>query len=405
MSGADRPAPWLQIVGIGADGLAGLAPAPRAALQAAEVILGGARHHALTAEIVAERLTWPRPFDAMLDRLRALRGRRVAVLVTGEPSWCSAGTAIAAAVPEAERAIHPHPSAYQLAAARLGWALEGVTTLTVHGRRPEAILPALQPGSRLLVLAEGPETPERVAALLVARGLGPSALTVLAEMGGPGERRIATTAEAWAGPAPAFHTLAVEVRIGPDAQMQPAVPGLDDALFAHDGTLTKREVRAVTLARLAPMPGALLWDLGAGAGSVSVEWMRAARDARAIAVEPRADRRALAAANATGLGAPELEIREGRAPEALADLPTPDAVFFGGGIGAEALHTAWAALPRHGRMVANAVTLEAEATLLALRAELGGDLTRLQVSRAEPLGPGFAWRPAMAVTQYAAVKR
>ena len=228
-------------------------------------------------------------------------------------------------------------------------------------------------------------------------------MAALSAMGGPGEARTDGTAEGWGHDVPDFHTLAVECVAGPGAAVHGAV-GLPDDAFVHDGTMTKAEVRAVTLSRLMPMRGALLWDVGMGCGSVAVEWMRAARDARAVGVEPRADRRAMAAANAGALGAPRLEIREGRAPEALRGLEAPDAVFVGGGLSEEVALLCWDALRPFGRMVANAVTLESEARLIALHERLGGELTRIAISRAEPVGGKRGWRPSMPVTQWSAVK-
>ncbi len=399
--------PWLHVVGLGAEGMAGLGPAARAALEAAEVIVGGARHHALTDGLAAERIAWPSPFDALIDRLAALRGRPVAVLATGDPLWFSVGEQIAAAFPEDERRLYPAVSAFQHAACRMGWPMAGLSCLSVHGRPIEAVMPHLQPGARLLLLADGAETPARLGRLLVERGMGESRVTALAAMGAPEEGRLEGRASDWAEgrPAPAFHTLAVEVAAGPEAPLAPATPGLDDALFEHDGTMTKREVRAVTLARLMPMPGALLWDVGAGAGSVGIEWMRAAPGARAVAIEPRPDRRARIAENARRLGTPGLEILAGEAPGALAGLPPPDAVFLGGGLSDDAAAKAIAALRRPGRLVANAVTLEAEARLASLHAAHGGELVRIAISRAEPLGRVTGWRPAMPVTQWSLVLR
>ncbi|MEM6676650.1 MAG: precorrin-6Y C5,15-methyltransferase (decarboxylating) subunit CbiT, partial [Pseudomonadota bacterium] len=238
------------------------------------------------------------------------------------------------------------------------------------------------------------------------RGYGASRLTVLGNMETDEETRLDGTAAGWPHAlVPEFNTLAVACLPDANAVLAPRVPGLADALFTGDGTMTKREVRAATLARLMPMPDALLWDVGAGCGSVAIEWMRAARGARAIAIEPRADRRGYAAANATALGTPGLDLREGTAPQALDGLPRPEAVFIGGGLSRETVEIAWHALTPHGRLVANAVTLESEALLLALHAERGGELTRLQVSRAEPVGGRTGWRAAMAVTQWSMVKR
>jgi precorrin-6Y C5,15-methyltransferase (decarboxylating) len=397
--------PLFHVVGIGEDGIDGLSPAARALLEAAEVIVGGDRHHRLSDRIRAERIAWPSPFDALIDRLRALSSRRLVVLVTGDPLWYSVGARIARAFPEGRIAFHPQLSAFQLAACRLGWSLADVETLTVHGRPVQQVIPAIAPGARLLILTTGAQTPAEIAAILTARGYGPSRMTVFAAMGGPEEMRIDGTAADWKGPVPAFNTLAVTCIAGPGAQVLGRGPGLPDSAFEGDGTMTKREVRAVTLARLMPMRGALLWDIGAGCGSVGIEWMRAAPEARAIAIEPRADRRAHAAANALALGTPALRLVAGEAPGALAGLPPPDAVFVGGGLDEAVFAAAWAALGPLGRFVANAVTLESEATILRLRARFGGDLVRLSVARAEAVGGLTGWRPMMPVTQWSLTKR
>lgn len=394
--------PWLHVVGIGEDGLGGLAPAARALVEGAEVLVGGRRHHALTPGAPGERLAWPSPWDAMEGTLAALRGRRVVVLVSGDPSWFSAGSRVAAAF-LGEVAVHPHPSAFQLAAARMGWPFEGCEALTAHGRPVERILPHLSPGARLLILAGGAGTAGEVARLLDARGWGGSRIAALWHMGGPEEGRREATAAAWEGHTPELTTLAIACEAGEGAQVL-ARTGLPDEAFESDGTMTKREVRAVTLARLAPGPGQLLWDVGCGAGSVAIEWMRGACGARAVGVERRADRRAMAATNALALGVPDLRLVVGEAPGALAGLPPPDAVFLGGGLGAEVVEAAWGALRPRGRLVANGVTLESQALLTDLRARLGGDLVRLAVSRVEPLGARTGWRPLMEVVQWAVVK-
>ncbi|MGR3757192.1 MAG: precorrin-6y C5,15-methyltransferase (decarboxylating) subunit CbiE [Tranquillimonas sp.] len=397
--------PWLHVVGIGEDGMEGLTPATRAVVEAAEVIVGGDRHHDLSDAVTAERIAWPSPFDAMIDTIRGLRGRRAVVLVTGDPLWFSVGARLARGIPAAEIVYHPQLSAFQLAAARMGWSLADVETLTVHGRPVEQMIAFIQPDARLLILTTGADTPARIARFLVERGFGESRMTVLAAMGGPQEARFDGRAAGWSHQVPAFNTLAVECLAAPDAALLPRVPGLADELFRHDGTMTKQEVRAATLARLMPMRGALLWDIGSGCGSVSIEWMRGARYARAIGIEPRADRRAMAAANALALGAPRLELVEGAAPDALDGLPAPDAIFIGGGLGAATFDAAWTALKPLGRLVANAVTLESEALLLDLHKRHGGQLVKLSVHRAEPLGGVTGWRPLMPVTQWSLIKR
>lgn len=396
---------WLHIVGIGEDGFDGLTPATRAVVEAAEVIIGGERHHALAENITAERLAWPSPFNAMIETIEGLRGRRAVVLVTGDPLWFSVGARIGRAMDPAEIVYHPQLSAFQLAAARMGWSLADVETLTVHGRPVEQMIAFIQPDVRLLVLTTGAETPAQIAKFLAERGFGKSKMTVLAAMGGKDELRFDGTADAWDHAVPAFNTLAVECIAAPDAALLPRVPGLADALFQSDGTMTKQEIRAATLAKLMPMRGALLWDIGCGSGSVAIEWMRAARYARAIGIEPRADRRAMAGANAMALGAPKLELVEGLVPDALGGLAAPDAIFIGGGLSRATFDAAWSALRPLGRLVANAVTLESEAELMALHAEFGGELVRISVCRAEPVGRLTGWRPAMPVTQWSLVKR
>ncbi|MDP5086834.1 MAG: precorrin-6y C5,15-methyltransferase (decarboxylating) subunit CbiE [Yoonia sp.] len=397
--------PWLHIVGIGEDGMEGLLPATRAVVEAAEVIIGGDRHHTLTENLTAERLAWPHPFDALIATIEGLRGRRVVVLATGDPLWFSVGARIGRAIDPAQIIYHPQLSAFQLAAARMGWSLPDVETLTVHGRPVEQMIAFIQPDARLLVLTTGAETPAQIAAFLTARGFGGSRMTVLAAMGGKDEARFDGQAATWDHVVPAFNTLAVECVAAPDAALLPRVPGLADDLFQSDGTMTKQEVRAATVAKLMPMRGALLWDIGTGCGSVAIEWMRAARYARAIGIEPRADRRAMAAANALALGAPKLELIDGMVPAALAGLPPPDAIFIGGGLSRETFDAAWDALRPLGRLVANAVTLESEAELIALHKQYGGDLIKLSVHRAEPVGRMTGWRPSMPVTQWSLVKR
>lgn len=398
--------PWLSIVGIGDDGLDGLSPAARALVDQAEILAGGSRHLALIPEDGRPRHPWPSPLTELVERLLAFRGRRVCVLATGDPLWYGVGTLLARSVPAAERVILPAPGSIQLACARLGWSVAEIETVTLHGRPLALLHPAIQPGARLVVLSEDAATPAKVAGLLRERGFGPSRLIILEHMGGPKERRLDSTADAFAlADLADFNTLAILCAPGPEARLLPRTPGLPDTAFRCDGQLTKREVRAATLAALMPMPGGLLWDIGAGCGSVAIEWMRCDPRNRAIAIEPRADRRAFIADNATALGTPGLTLVDGRAPGALAGLPVPDAIFLGGGITEPGLvDQCWDVLPRHGRLVANVVTLEGEQAVLAARSRLGGDLARLAVSRAEPVGPFEGWRPLMSVTQWSAIK-
>ena len=396
--------PWLHVVGIGEDGLDGLLPAVRTLVETAEVIFGGDRHHELTHVIQAERASWPSPFSAMPEALKKHKGRRVVVLVTGDPLWYSAGAKLGRVLGSENITYHPSLSAFQLAAARMGWSLADLETLTIHGRAAERIIPYIEPGARLLILAQDRTTPGAVADLMRRSGYGNSPITALAHMGGSEERRFDGTADAWTHEVPDFHTLAVECIASPGTHVLSRAPGLPDDAFAHDGNLTKREVRSATLAKLGPVRGGLLWDVGLGCGSVAIEWMRAARDARAIGIEPREDRRSLAAANAALLGVPDLKIIEGSAPGGLAGLEVPDAVFIGGGLSERVFDICWEALRPFGRLVSNTVTLESEAVLLRLAEAHGGELVRMSVERVAEIGTMHGWKPLMPVVQWSIAK-
>ncbi len=394
--------PWLTIVGIGEDGADGLSPAARHVLDSAEILVGGERHLKMVSGGKAERLAWRSPLAATLDDIAARRGKRVVVLASGDPLWFGAGATLAGRFPPEETIVLPQAGAFSLAASRLGWPLADVATLTLHGRPLDRLALHLAPEARLLVLTEDGKAPAVIARYLTERGWGPSRLTVLERLGGAKERRLDGTAENWPHPPGAdLNTLAIECRPGPKAQALSRVPGLPDYAFVHDGQLTKREVRAATLAALAPLPGQLLWDVGAGCGSIAIEWRRAEISARAIAIERDTARRDLIQRNASALGVPGFEIVAGEAPGALQGLPAPDAIFIGGGLSVDGLAEACLkALKPRGRLVSNAVTVEGEARLLALHAKHGGQLTRIAVSRAEPVGPFQGWRPLMPVTQW-----
>lgn len=397
---------WLTVVGIGEDGLDGLAPSSLALIDAAEVLIGGARHLAMLPEDGRERLPWPSPLRRLLDQIEAMRGRRVCVLATGDPMCFGIGSTLVRRIPLEEMRIIPAASALALACARMGWPEHEVEQLTLHGR-PMALLESyIRPRARLIILSDNAKTPAKVAGLLTKRGYGGSLMTVLERMGGSAERGLDGIAGTWPHPpGEDLNTIAVDLVAGPGAMIRPLVPGLPDEAFVNDGQLTKREIRATTLASLAPTPRALLWDVGAGCGSVAIEWMRADRRCRAIAIEPRADRRMMIAENAAALGVPSLETVEGTAPNALSDLAAPDAIFVGGGASGDGVIGAcWSALKPGGRLVANVVTLEGEAALLAHQANLGGALTRIAISRAEPVGPFQGWRPLMPVTQWSVMK-
>ena len=395
------PQRWLSIVGIGEDGIEGLSSVARRLVMEAELVVGGVRHLALAAPLVrGEQLVWPRPIDAALGDILARRGRPVVVLASGDPFHFGIGKQLAGLVSPEELVCLPHASAFALAAARMGWALQDVAMVSLHGRALAGIIRHLHPGARILALSWDGSTPAQLAKLLSERGLGASTLTVLERMGGPSERRRTATADRFdIDGIDALNTIALEVVAGADARILPFAPGLDDLLYESDGQLTKREVRAVTLSSLSPGHGELLWDIGLGAGSVAIEWLLCHPSLRAIGIEERPERTARAARNAAALGATDLEIVTDRAPAALAGLPAPDAIFIGGGLSDGVLEFAWDALKPGGRLVANAVTIEGEQQLSAALLRFRGELVRIEIARAELVGALHGWRAAMPVTQ------
>jgi precorrin-6Y C5,15-methyltransferase (decarboxylating) len=404
------PAPvsrWLSIVGIGEDGVDGLSAVARGLIASADIVFGGKRHLGLAAALIGgEAKPWPSPFTQGIEEVLASRGRQVCVLASGDPFFYGVGSVLAGHVPPEETLVVPAPSAFSLAAARLGWALPDTLLVSVHGRALDRIRPKLHPGARILALTSDKDGPEALARLLAETGFGESTFTVLEALGGANERiRTTIAAEFDLSEIAELNTVAIEVAASPAARIIAYTPGLADALFEHDGQITKREIRAVTLSALAPVRGEVLWDIGAGSGSVGIEWMLADPSLRAIAIEARADRAARIRRNAAYFGVPGLEVVEGRAPEALAGLAAPDAIFIGGGASEDGvLDEAIAALRPDGRLVVNAVTLETETQLAARHAALGGTLTRIEISRAEQIGRKTGWRPAMPVTQWAWVK-
>jgi precorrin-6Y C5,15-methyltransferase (decarboxylating) len=353
----------------------------------------------------AQFIEWFSPLDAMLAQITALRGTPTIILASGDPMWFGIGATLAKHFAPEEYRIHAAPSAFQLAAARLRWPLQHVVTLSLHGRPGELIQPHVTPGNHILALTTDATTAPHVARLLVERGYGRSVLTVLENLGASTERVAHAEALGFALPIGDFYVLAIDCAADPGAELLSAVPGLPDEVFVSDGQLTKREVRAATLARLMPYPGALLWDVGAGCGSVGIEWMRAARAATAIAFEREGERLQMIAVNADRLGVPMLRLENGDAPQSFRSMPTPDAIFLGGGVSDETLfHACWSALRSGGRFVANAVTLEGEAALFERQGRLGGELTRIEISNLATIGEHRALKPRMAVTQWAATK-
>ncbi len=398
------PTRSVTVVGLGADGWDGLAPASRAVISAATVIIGGSRQlDLLPLEVSGRRVPLPNPLmpalTALLDQQEA---SGTVVLASGDPMLYGIGSTLVRLLGADHVTVLPHPSSVSLAAARLGWSLDDLEVITTVGRPLTLVHPALQPGRRLLVLVSEPTAAAEIRQLVCDRGFGASRLTVLADLGGPDESVYPTGDDE--GPHSRLAIVAIECVSDPGTTLLPRTPGLPDETYnglGPDGQLTKHEIRAIVLAALRPIPGQLLWDVGAGSGSVGIEWMRAHPASRAIAIEPRADRRERIAANASALGVPGLAIVPAAAPEALVDLPRPDAVFIGGGVTVDGVIAAcWEALAVGGRLVANAVTIESEHVLVAWQARLGGTLTRISVERADALGGFTTWRPALPVVQW-----
>ncbi len=406
MAGSAPIRPWLTIIGVGDDGTDGLTGAALAMLEDAKTVIAPERVIA-ELDLPGKHIEpWTGKFHDSVEKLLKRRGEPITILATGDPMHFGVGTTMARHIPPEEMRVLPSPSAFSLAAARLGWALQDTDCFSMHGRSVSKLALFLAPGNRILALTSSGDTVRHAARLLVECGFGQSELTVLEHMGGTAERQIRFVAEdADRQSFGDFNTLAIACVAGEGAKVMSRAAGLANDVFSHDGQITKREVRAATIGALMPYPEAVLWDIGAGCGSVSIEWMRLARGASAIAIEPREDRRAHIADNSLALGTPGIRIVAGTAPKALDDLVRPDAVFIGGGISREGVfEAAWQALRPAGRLVANAVTLESEARLLALRSSYGGELSRLSIAHAEPVGPYHGWKTAMPVTMWSIAK-
>ncbi|MGP0060126.1 MAG: precorrin-6y C5,15-methyltransferase (decarboxylating) subunit CbiE [Beijerinckiaceae bacterium] len=398
----DPSRPWLALIGIGEDGRAGLTPCAQQLLDEAAFIVGGARHLQLAQPLHAEIMTWPVPLQDAFPAILAHRPKKVCVLASGDPFFYGVGSLLSAVVAPAEMICVPGPSAFSLAAARLGWALQSCRLVSLHGRDLSRIIPDLQPRAKILALSWDGSTPKKLADLLCERGLGASFIFVLQAMGGPREkitRQVA--AEFRQDDIDPLNLVAVEIVADEKSRVLPLGSGLAESWFETDGQITKRHVRAVTLSALAPRRGDLLWDIGAGSGSIAIEWLLLDPQNRAIAIEINEERAARIKRNAVSLGVPHLEVVIGRAPEALSGLPKPQAIFVGGGAMDEGvLDIAYAALEPGGRLVVNAVTLETQAELVHRFKTQGGELISIAIGHAEPLRGFHAFRPALPITQW-----
>jgi len=409
--------PWITVIGIGDDGLDGINAAARALIDGAELLVGGDRHQAMVAETEAERLTWAMGLRETMDEMAKWKGRRVVVLATGDPMYYGAGANLTRRFDPSELFVIPYPGAFALARARMLWSAADVELVTVHGRPLETLNLYIAPWIRLVTLSQDGATPAQVARLLTERGFGTSPMSVFEHMGGPKENRVDGVAETWGDRRTAdLNTIAVECIPGAHARVLPRVPGLPDDLYEHDGQITKREVRAVTVSALAPRAGAVLWDIGAGSGSVGIEWLRACptlkavekghAEARCFAFEHDADRAAALARNAAAMGVPRLQVVSSAAPAAFGDIDNrPDVIFVGGGVSAPGvLQACWDVLLPGGTFVANGVTLQAEQALMAFRETHAGDFVRIVIEREKSIGSLSRMEPMAPVLQYRGVK-
>ncbi|MFJ6321821.1 MULTISPECIES: precorrin-6y C5,15-methyltransferase (decarboxylating) subunit CbiE [unclassified Rhizobium] len=398
---------WLTLIGIGEDGPAGLGDEAKRLIAEAPVVFGGTRHIELMSTVIkGETHQWLSPFERSVEAVLARRGKPTVVLASGDPFFYGVGATLSRRIPTDEMTVIPAPSSFSLAASRLGWPLQETTVVSLHGRPIDLIRPHLHPGRKILTLTSDSEGPAELAALLQASGFGQSELIVLEALGGPHEKISRQKADDFTlSGINDLNICGAEVKAETGARILSLRSGLADELFEHDGQITKREIRAVTLSALSPHHGELLWDIGAGSGSIGIEWMLAEPSLRAIAIEASSERAARIRRNAINFGVPGLTIVEGEAPSALGGLPTPDAIFIGGG-GSDAgvLDAAVDQLKSGGRLVANAVTTEMEALLLAEQARRGGSLIRIDIARAAPVGRMTGWRPAMPVTQWSWIK-
>ena len=397
---------WLSVIGIGAAGLAEVSQLGRGFIDRASLVVGGKRHLAMLNDSPQTRMAWASPIETSIESILTHRGNSVCVLASGDPLCYGIGSTLLKYVSIDEMTIIPAPSTFSLARARLGWSFTEVETLSLCGRSPDFLAALLAPNSKLLILSAGADTPQIVADLLMRRGYGASRLTVLEHLGEDRERIITDIARAWSkSDVAALNIIAIECQADVDTTPLNRLPGLPESAYHHDGQLTKREVRAMTLAALAPMPGELLWDVGAGCGSIGIEWLRSHPRCRAIAIEQHAHRLQFIADNMAALGTPHLQLVRGIAPAALINLPTPDAIFIGGGVTAPGLlDTCWTALRSGGRLVANAVTVESELQLLQWHHQVGGELTRIAIQRTQSIGGFLGWKPLIPVTQLVVVK-
>ena len=393
---------WLSVIGIGEDGLGGLSSTAIRLLETAEFIIGGQRQLEMIPNSEQKKIIWPTPIHSLVKKLETFRGKKTCILATGDPLSFGIGNTLTRIFSINEMQIFPSLSASTLACARMGWSHTETDLISLHGRSIATLETFLRPRGKLIILSHDGDTPSLVAKFLTNRGYGGSIIKVFEHMNGTKERSFYNIASEWQhNPGAAFNTIAVDLNCSDIDAIKSRAPGLQDNLFIHDGQITKQEIRVTTLSALEPFPGALLWDVGAGSGSIGIEWMRMDHRCQAIAIEANPERAENITQNSCKLGTPNLKIVIDKAPSILSTLPTPDAIFIGGGITSKGMvKQCWDFLRAGGCLVANVVTTEGEEEVLKNQKKLGGHLTRISISNLEKIGSKKAWRPSMQVTQW-----
>ena len=394
---------WLSLIGVGEEGVQGLTEQAVALIKKADIVFGGQRHlELLKSLLMKETKPWSTPFDVMMKDVLAEKHRNVCILASGDPFFYGVGTTLCRLIDVHEMTVIPVPSSFSLAASRLGWALQHIDTVSLHGRPVQFLRPLLFDRRKILALTSGEKGPSEIAEYLTKYGFGSSKMIILEALGGSRERIQEVQARHFNFDGlDTLNLVGLELKVDADAPVLSCGTGLDDDLFEHDGQITKRSIRTLTLSSLAPKKGELLWDIGAGTGSVSIEWMLCHPSMQAVAIEHNPKKVERIKRNAFSLGVPNLEVVQGTAPEVLAELPKPDAIFIGGGgTSPGVLDYALNSLPVNGRLVVNAVTLEMEALLLRLYKQYGGELYRFEISMPSSAGTMEIWKPAYPITQW-----